>query len=1269
MGKQSRKKRERRALALQGSLQQNEKSELLLECMQWLRSSSKQQAASDEAFQGNVSAVEAVLRRYLRFDAALALSVSDLWPANVASPIKHQFAWAVLLGLEGESDGAQPIKTYEDFKHFLAEIYAVWPDFPMLEDYSIEADWGEVRVSLADGYVPMFYGSCVERLTDFVQAFRMTYAGNQAALADMDLAVALHANLTSAVPSPAGAAPLKPDNGHVEVPSTEFWTSCRQALLSMGGRVANWRAKSSPHLVASMGAFKAPLTWASFGDAVLTGRALPFLGVAQGEEWMPISLRNAPSVVIDHWAEIETPSIAVQTHKAVGHYIANRLRDVLVGPMKLFVSRQEFPSLTVSCVATGGSKVHLFCTCDHQSLNAAGTAVSSVYSAIRRGGVLNLRGADGLARTFGRGAQSNPSADDIQIVLVLVQSGTGMKMLEAPKPPTRVMPLCDLISILDALDDMQELEQFWGFVDSQQRVLSPLSHALTDLFATFKDTHGVIVEGAMNPTMIALNPHWGSEWRLRNLKEFWASAPARFPDGSMGWRVRRTQKGVVELRSRHHVAMAYSTQIGNCTVQATVTLESGVEPDDAKMADMFAQMVIDALHECAAAVQSEELFQRQQLVIACRVGDEGRIDVKRLPDSQEAFEKVVLFARELMESPTCVELRLHTRAIVAGLNGASNGAFEVRCLQEALAACATLLGIAMPKNIETLLTTISTRPARFYLQVHERRVDVPDFADPIIPGPKEYKLARKALAIVMKENGLEPGRYELQDAKVRIDAARERFRIHLEKLLVSLDKEQLTIACVEQHDGLLLARRLREMRVEQSRHHDVDYDRIEALSEAREEFESITRNYRYLLEKVVSSTSTGKDAISTQLLKELLGVVDWYMVLAGASDILHNQVDVGGVDINDEFVPEVFYSETWQEREEGFTRELARIRLGDGIEEADAVEGAARELLASQEFQKAFQTDLGFDLQKLLQALTVLTQPVSHGLTDKLALFYLTDSGHMIQAITSAIDGITPDEAAAVVDFLTLSGPGIMRLPGKLVDETDVPFWEHSKRLHRYNIRPLVSVGGQIVWGAEHVSRSRHIWLSAVRDGVLPADFPWPNVRAVVRDIKESIEKALEKRTEEILRRHTPYVAAGIDFYRRFRKEAFEDVGDYDVFAYWPDTNTIFFAECKYNQTAHSIKDSRRLRDRIFGVSEIDRSGQYSKIHGRREFLVNNRERLLELLKWPKPAQVPPKNIEAYVGREMHYWMVHPPYEVPTNFLRVDALDAWVANGMRKDCV
>lgn len=1262
MGKKSREKRERRERTnARGA------AASLLKQMQDFRFKSEQQEEVDLHFQRDVVAVVAVLRKYERFDAAVALAISDLWPPNVASPVKHLFAWAVLLGLESESDGAQSMKTYEDFTRFLTELYAAWPEFPMLEDCSIEADWGQVHVPLGDSYVPMFYGSCVERLPDFVQAFRITHAGNQSALADMDFAVALHADLIAAVPGLADAPLPEPDHGHVEVPPEDFWTLCRAALLSTGARVAQWRANASARLVASIGAFKAPLTWASFGDAIFMGGALPFLGVAQGETWVPVSLRSGPGVIIDHWAETRASDITAQTHKAVGRYVADRLRHVVIGPMKLKVSRQEFPALTVSCTTTGGSKVYLFCTCDHRSLESVGAAASAVYAALRNGGVLNLRMDNGQGLAFSRGEQDGPGADDVQIVIVLTQSGTGFNMLDAPKRPTRVMPLGDLVSIFDGLEDMSELEQFWSFADAQQGTLSPFSRALADLFGTFKDMHGVLVEGAINPTMIALDPHWGSGWRFRSLTDFWASAPACFPDGSSGWHVKRSTKGVIELRSRHHAAMAYSTQVGSCTVQATVTLVPGLEVEDAKMADMFAQMVIDALHECAGDLQSEALFQRPQLVMACRIAEEGRVDRELSPAPLENFEKVVLSASSETGNPERVGLSLHATAIQAGMNGALNAAFQARCLREALVASTASLGTACPQNLEARLVALAASPARYHLQVAERTIDVPDFANPVVPTPTEYKLARKALAVVMKESGLEPGRYELHEAKVRIDAARERFRLHLEKRLSSLDREMLAMACVEQHDGLLLARRIRETRVHQSRVHQVDYDRLEALSEARKEFESAARNYRYLLEKTVNSAATGQERINTQLLRELIGVVDWYMVLAGASDVLHNQVDVGGVDIDDQFVPEVFYSETWQEREEEYARELARIRLGEGIENADSVEGAVGELLVSGELQKAFRTDQGFELQKLLQALTVLAQPVRHGLADDLALFYLAEPARLAHVIVQGFEGITPVEAAAIISFLTLSGPDIRRLPGKQVDESDVPFWEHSKRLHRYAIRPLVPVGKQVVWGAEHASRSQLIWLSAVRDGVLPADFRWPNVLAVVKSIKKSIENALEDRAVEILKRHTPYVEGGVDFFRRFRKEGFADVGDYDVLAYWPATNTVLYAECKYNQTAHSMKDSRRLRDRIFGVSDVDRDGQYSRIHDRREFLTKNRDRIFELLKWPKPAQVPLRDVEVYVSRELHYWMVHPPYEVRTKFIRVDALDAWVNNGMRTE--
>ncbi len=421
------------------------------------------------------------------------------------------------------------------------------------------------------------------------------------------------------------------------------------------------------------------------------------------------------------------------------------------------------------------------------------------------------------------------------------------------------------------------------------------------------------------------------------------------------------------------------------------------------------------------------------------------------------------------------------------------------------------------------------------------------------------------------------------------------------------------------------------------------------------------RHYRYLLEKVLSAPQqTGEEPVDASLLRALAGLVDWYMVLAGASDILHNGVDVGSIEIDESYLPQVFYSSDHEAREAAFEHEYARWQLRIGLIASDVVAGDLAKDLESPELRQTFQQDAGFELKHLLQSLIVLSQPVRHGLVTEPALSYAASGQAIRDAILSSIEGATSADCEAIVQFLTLSAADIRRLPGRNVDESDVPFWEHIKRLHRYTIRPLVSNGEMLRWGAEGASRALHIWTKSVVDGYLPAEFPWSEVEREVRLIKERIEKQLEVRTEEIFRRFTPYVIRGVDFFHRFPGENFPDVGDFDVLAYWPATNTLVAAECKYNKPAFSVKDSKRLRDQIFGKNEADRKGQFSRIARRREFVKDHRPRMLKLLKWPPVAVAEEHDVEMYVSRDVHWWMAHPPYSVSTEFVRVDSLDDWL---------
>ncbi|WP_261927359.1 hypothetical protein, partial [Vibrio aestuarianus] len=80
----------------------------------------------------------------------------------------------------------------------------------------------------------------------------------------------------------------------------------------------------------------------------------------------------------------------------------------------------------------------------------------------------------------------------------------------------------------------------------------------------------------------------------------------------------------------------------------------------------------------------------------------------------------------------------------AGLQDAKDGSFEVRSLIETLKECHASCGLDMP-DISNKLADLASERARYHLKVVTRHVDVPDYVDPIIPLPKNYKIARKRL--------------------------------------------------------------------------------------------------------------------------------------------------------------------------------------------------------------------------------------------------------------------------------------------------------------------------------------------------------------------------------------------------------------------------------------------------------------------------------------------------------------------------------------------
>jgi hypothetical protein len=117
----------------------------------------------------------------------------------------------------------------------------------------------------------------------------------------MHIALTLQDHFISEVERSLVGSAERTSPGHIETPAEPFWEQCRAALLSAAGALP-FNTEPSLGLVIEHGLFRRPATWSAFGDAIMTGTALPAILIELGSQRYPLSLRNVLGVVVDHWA-------------------------------------------------------------------------------------------------------------------------------------------------------------------------------------------------------------------------------------------------------------------------------------------------------------------------------------------------------------------------------------------------------------------------------------------------------------------------------------------------------------------------------------------------------------------------------------------------------------------------------------------------------------------------------------------------------------------------------------------------------------------------------------------------------------------------------------------------------------------------------------------------------------------------------------------------------------------------------------------------------
>jgi hypothetical protein len=817
----------------------------------------------------------------------------------------------------------------------------------------------------------------------------------------------------------------------------------------------------------------APKRRADFGDAVITGSALPAFLVEVGGRYFPLALRNSAAAVIQHWAQ-KNSSTFVHT---IGDFVSARFRNVIKGPLSI-VTRTDRQPFMFSAVIMGGPKPHLVIGLEEAGLAQLPQIERGLQEALSSGDwALQPIGLQSAMQICSEDGGLPTSLEQLELVAVLARVTTVPGVVKIPNTKARVLPLPDFVTIFDSIEDIKELDRYWKFVDAHSSTVGGFSGP-ADRFAAFRDSSALLIDGAVIPTMITLDPHWGSTWRHKMLTKYWDNAPPSFPHlTNTAWSVEGDPDGLYKALAKRVPALSWSTVVGSCVVHFMLIADAQpIGLNDGRVLELLIHCLADTLNQRRSILSGLSICEYRQIVTTCRVKmdslvtQEGgdRSDLPLFTDWQITDDVAGLAVDAIVQA--------NLQHVQKRLIDVADASFEVATISAWIIGLSSKLGLpADPTILNELRGTSSQRP-RFTMKVMQRNVDVPDHANPHVPGSEHYKVARRDLAVAFKGLGAKEGRHELATAKALIDSVRDNCRALIHGRISLLRRNQLIRFCIEQLDALTAEYDHKQTRIQMSMTHEVSYDRTKVLAEAREQFISLSRNYRYLLECCLSMPHSGTNDVSVEAIVQLVASIDWLLVLYNASDVLHNGLDVAGLELDQFFIPRVYYTDMNDVRQMAFASESADIRLGIGLKATDEVQAIKETEPEWNALDQAFKEDVGLTLTKVLTGLFVLYRwPSSIG-SEKLRFSYSAPQYKICEVLVDSINDMTAMEAERLIAILSLDPKGIRRLLGKIVDESDVPLWEHNKRSDRYTIKPLIQTEqGNWIWGAASMERTARI--------------------------------------------------------------------------------------------------------------------------------------------------------------------------------------------------
>lgn len=1245
------------------------------------------------SFNSSAKKISAIFQEYSVEDLATALFVSDTWLPNIASQVKHQFLYTIFASIEkNKFNKSNRISSYNDFKIFLGKVYPLITSFSCMEDYVPEPDWGDVKFHHREINYKIFYGCEIGNIYDYLMLFQMLFTSldeeylkysHRSPSDELRQCLVLQNEIISQITTQLKSQEFRQISpGHIETPPLNFWKDA--SIFCSKYKLEQNVTKSFLNQYSfELGSLPSNLLKQKrFVEGIFSGNLISYFFLKYNSRYFPVMPRRYSAILFDSWSKIfvrchkkinKEHSYFFHLNSEVYNFLKMRINNKNLLPLVCPLIKQESPH-EILFAASFISKDRLFLIyvlSPFYSGKQIGNELSKIAPKLKEAIKLISKPPITLGLPNRRQiVKYNPNTigENLKPIIftVLTQTSTQTQNIPLPKDLLgKVLFMDQFLGIMDEIDDIEEVASFIEYLDEiDSKIVIPIISML-DKFASFKDFYGVLVEGAQEPDFIMLDLHGGSSIRYKTLSKFWQQYPeCGFLGHPHSWKITQTSDKRIRLEARSYFGSALYCKIGSSHFFTSAPFYC-MSYEQGLIANLLMEVLDDSISYNKTILKKHKFFNTYKqfhvffLPYSLIKKNENFKNMRHLDPGNSFWRTDNSFFETGVPG---VRVVFNEIKLTDALEKTKDRTIEIDLLSEVISKLNKFRPDSKLRAILSELSKQRSKKPRFMLFKFQKKVSFPEFVPVYKPSIFHYKKARKIFAESAKQIDLLPGSYKLKDAKEKLNSLRKEIVVVINNEVSKYNYEDTIPYLIERIDALNHEYEYKRLSIKQSLEHDVDYARQEKYEKEHSEYVTLHKNFVYLIEKFVQLKPSGNLVFKKDQFQFLVALVDKLHEIYAASDSIHYDIFPIGISIDDDFLIQVEYENNLKNMQRTYGEEQAKISLGLIGNENDRVDSMRPVEDFLDELDTAFKRDLKFSLRGMVNILQIMSQWSGYQPKVNEHSYYLAEKDEISEVCLETIKNIKNSEIELILDFLTLKSHDVVRVLGQEEPCNDLPVWEYWKRYSRYNLRPLILVGEKYFWGPYSTRKSSVIWGHAPTSGALPINLQSSTIQNVVEEEKKYIEGALVNKTLEIVKRFTNQSEKNVNLNNRDKEGNHPaDLGDYDILSFYPERNVVLNIEDKDILPAFCLKDTKRIREKIFGRSDKDQC-YLEKVEKREAYLKNNLVKISKALNFSINPNDLPKVISLFVSRQSYWWTRFPPRSTKVKFLRIDLLFNFLEN-------